>query len=276
MQTPFEHHVTPDRRGFTLVETMFAIVIMGIALTMVAGVVPVGIELSRSSVGAVESKVGSRNAVTFIRSMLTRRHMLDQGVTRQFVEIDVDSLLTTDVYIDDPGDYETTNLTHPLARKSDDDLVEDERKGFRLLARRMDSEPDPSLARNDYLLAIFYYLENEIFEEDPDEDGNEMALKPIGIDSVDHDDRQVSISNQSQAKFFQPGSIVLGQNGSWARIESIDGKTIQLDRALSGSQSAIEPLWTIYEHDGDADAPLPVMSPGLGLLTVRTALRNAP
>jgi hypothetical protein len=155
-------------------------------------------------------------------------------------------------------------------------MVEDERKGFRLLARRMDSEPDPALARNDYLLAFFYYRENEGFEEDKTDDGNEMALKSVTIDSVDHDERQVSISNEAQAKFFQPGSIVLGQNGSWARIESIDGKKIQLDRALSGSQSAIEPVWTIYEHPGDADNPLPVMSPGLGLLTVRTALRNAP
>lgn len=264
MQTPFEHHVAPDRRGFTLVETMFAIVIMGIALTMVAGVVPVGIELSQSSVGAVESKVGSRNAVTFVRSMLTRQDMLNHSpvVGREFVEIDVETLLTT--------------LVHPLARKSSDELMEDERKGFRLLARRMDSEPDPGLARNDYLLAIFYYREGESFEEDTDEDGNEMALKSIGLSSVDHDNRQVSISSGSQAKFFQPGSIVLGQNGSWARVESIDGNTIQLDRALTGSQSAIEPVWTIYEHEGDENNPLPVMSPGLGLLTVRTALRNAP
>jgi prepilin-type N-terminal cleavage/methylation domain-containing protein len=257
--------------GFTLVETMFAIVIMGIALAMIAGVIPVGLQLSESSIGTVEAKVGTRNAVTFARSMLTRNDL--SAVGTQFSEVDVDSLLETDVYVD-AGTYETTKLTHPLAMKEDGTPVMDERKGFKLLARLMDSGPDP---RNDYLLAFFFYRENENFTPDnTDEDLNEMAMKKAQIDSLAGDKRSIELSNSGLAKYFQPGSIVVGQNGSWARVSSIDAGTIALSGALAGTKAEIEPVWTIYEHDGDQDSPLPVMSPGLTLLSVRTALRNVP
>jgi prepilin-type N-terminal cleavage/methylation domain-containing protein len=242
--------------GFTLVETMFAIMIMAIALTMVAGAIPVGLEISQDVAKSYQGKTTAHNAVAIVRNEIPH----DPG----------DLPGGNGTFKDETDEITPATLRHQKVEDSDDNLHRDERKGFRVLIKRVNGNA------NDYLVAIFAYSEGDAYNANwpaNGERGNEMAFKKwTSISDLAGDKRSFKVSGNLNR--MQPSSIVLGNNGSWGRIESIDGDRVLLDRALTGSDDKLTPIWTIYEHDGNPGRPLPVMSPGLDLLTVRTALRS--
>lgn len=252
----FHRRIHTVSTGFTLVETMFAIMIMAIALTMVAGAIPVGLEISQETAKSYQGKTTAHNAVAIVRNEISH----DPG----------DLPGGNGTFKDETDEITPVKLRHQQVVDNDDNLHRDERKGFRVLLKRVNGNA------NDYLVAIFSYSEADEYNLNwpgDGERGNEMASqKWTSISDLADNKRSFKVSGNLNR--MQPGSIVLGDNGSWARIESIDGRRVVVDRPLTGSTGDLTPLWTIYEHDGNPGRPLPVMSPGLDLLTVRTALRS--
>ncbi|MFW5839960.1 MAG: type II secretion system protein, partial [Planctomycetota bacterium] len=126
---------TAGRGGFTLAEVMFAIILLGVCLAMVAGAFPAALEMNDQSFAMVLGGIITDNGLAVAKASL--EHPVAGAGSGQLV--DVTSRLGGD------------DVTYPTGS--------DGRRGFRVLTRRMAGDA------NDYLLVIASYEKTKAAHE---------------------------------------------------------------------------------------------------------------
>lgn len=198
--------------GFTLVELMFAVMIIGIGLTMVAAAFPAGVEMNQSSTANVIGMMAARNGLALAKARLT--HPLSgvgsnlQDITDRFGEKD---------------------LTYPIA--DDSDQADDRLSGWRIFARRYGD-------RNDYLLVIVAYTKSKTKDE--------ISVTRLS-GSVEEGQTKFS-SSELHADMLN--AAVIGPDGGWARIDEVDpGDAARLSRRLRDDEDVSDPY--VVHEDGE-------------------------
>jgi prepilin-type N-terminal cleavage/methylation domain-containing protein len=161
-------HDSARRGGFTLAEVMFAIILLGVCLAMVAGAFPAALEMNDQSFAMVLGGIITENGMSVAKAGLG--HPLAGTAGGRLRDV-TDQLGPDDV-------------RYP---QGDDDAL----RGFRVLARRMTGD------ENDYLLVIASYEKTK--------ESNKVQSQHFDID-LDDGDR--SFQTSAPGRFQPNGVVI--------------------------------------------------------------------
>jgi len=239
--TPKRDRSTRASSGFTMVELMFALGLLGITLPMIFSLFAAAVVETKSSFGDVMGDLICENGLVVAKASLTLSDMNNSG-----------SL--TD-HSDKLGDKDTR---YPAG--SDEPTT----WGYAVFARKAGDG-------NDYQLIVLSYRKNEsdrrvgaydiagaVVSTPSGEDTSRLGVPPVHADNL------------------RAGSpVLLATTGEYARIVTISGNTCRLDRRIENNYSGTVYVF-VEETAGGAMVPIdeePV-SPVLSVLSVRTAIRE--
>lgn len=220
--------------GFTLMEVMFAIGIMGIGMVMVASLFPAAIRESNTSYSKTLGTLVAKNGLAVAKAAVS-------GGSRPGT---IMAIL---------ADENTTTI---LSKKSqhyqeldDDDLATgDLIEGFVILGKQMQS------SENDYLLFSIAYARPV---------GRTVSAEQVSVGSATDSNTLTVNSGSSDLRNRSP--IIFATDNSYATIIQVSGNTITLDREVTVSAQQAFVIVESGTATGDD-------SPALAVISTRTAL----
>lgn len=193
--------------GFTLMEVMFAIGIMGIGMIMIASLFPTAIKESNTSYNKTFGLLVAKNGLAVAKAVFTHPGPAD-------------------------GVWADENTTGTLSAKSqhyqeleDSDLADgDLLEGFVIIGKQMPS------GGNDYLIFSIAYARKQ---------GETVTAEQVTVNSAT-DTNTLTVSSGSG--YLRTGSpIIFATDNSYATIIQVSGSTIILDRevTVTGQQAYV-------------------------------------
>lgn len=239
---PFQSDRRGPAGGFSLAELLFALAILGLALTSVVTLFPAAARQTENAAGHAVGDLICKNVLTVARFHL--RHGQGSWVGSSLAAIPTGS---------------STGLMDPDAVQYPDGSSDTH--GALLFGRQIDGE-------NDYMLVAVSYLKDPNYS---------VSSEAITITAGNYDDETLTVSN-ADGDFVRIGSPLLAANG---RFSYVKGKTVgatettvTLTHALDrDSSTAISnDVLVVVGRDGGGTLLPDVMSPVLSAMSVRTAL----
>jgi len=224
--------------GFSLAELMFALAILGIALTALAPLFPAAVKENQSSANNVVGTLICKNVLAVAKTRLSHKGM---------------GTLGTDLTQIEParGRIGEGDLKYPLNNSGPSDT-----RGALLFARRTAARR----SLNDYLLVVVSYAK----------------LKPTNnVEARRLTGRSIDASKKAfpgAGRLLKIRSPVIALNGRFAFIKSVSGDVVTLDRDVP--VEAVSDAFVIVETDAAGNLLDEIVSPVMSILVTRTALRE--
>ena len=223
---------------------MFAIVIIGICMSIIASIFPAAISVNQETTSTILGQIISENGLAIAKCQLT--------VTRSGANNDEFDLTNPT-----PIPNITTQLVDVTSKMGGADTYPlgevNHIRGYKVLIRQMTEN------KNDFMLVIISYTKNQ--------PGNtiEIVQHPLANASANAE----SFSN---AGVFQTNAPVISYEGAWTVITGKVGNNIDLDHPFSETDD-VTGMVTIIEKAGGTATDL--ITPGCQVMVVRTSLREA-
>ena len=227
--------------GFSLVELMIAVGILGVGLIFSAALFTAAVKENVSSANSSMGTLMCKNALAVARVRLKN------GPGAIAIDTTFGPIPASKLGLGD--------LAYPIGNA-------DTTRGCVALGARMvgDDQGNPI---NDYLLVFVAYRKSDA--------GHSVEARPLVGCSVDAD--ATSFSATGLEALLQIGSPVIAPNGQYAWIIAIDGDTVHLDRAIDETAPVVNPF-VIVEVVSPGGAVFGKISPAISVMGSRTGLQD--